>query len=148
MAGEAHFYGGQAVLEGVMMRGRDHWAIAVRRPDQTIHIESHDIKSVGDRVRILRKPFLRGVIALGQALSIGLRALTISANQSGSGKPPRLRGLPCVRVGSREAPLMPKGCPRRRSACLGPSTPPAVALRSCHCADRRLPRGHAGSNRL
>jgi uncharacterized protein YqhQ len=82
VAGEAHFYGGQAVLEGVMMRGRDHWAIAVRRPDETIHIESHDIKSIGDRVRILRKPFLRGVIALGQALTIGLRALTISANQS------------------------------------------------------------------
>ena len=82
MAGEAHFYGGQAVLEGVMMRGRDHWAIAVRRPDETIHVESHDIHSIGDRVRILRKPFLRGVIALGQALTIGLRALTISANQS------------------------------------------------------------------
>jgi uncharacterized protein YqhQ len=82
VAGEAHFYGGQAVLEGVMMRGRDHWAIAVRRPDETIHIESHDIHSIGDRVRILRKPFLRGVIALGQALTIGLRALTISANQS------------------------------------------------------------------
>jgi uncharacterized protein YqhQ len=82
VAGEAHFYGGQAVLEGVMMRGRDHWAIAVRRPDEKIHVESHHIKSIGDRVRILRKPFLRGVIALGQALTIGLRALTISANQS------------------------------------------------------------------
>ena len=82
MAGEAHFYGGQAVLEGVMMRGRDHWAIAVRRPDKTIHVESHDIRSIGDRVRILRKPFLRGVSALGQALTIGLKALTFSANKS------------------------------------------------------------------
>ena len=82
MASQAHFYGGQAVLEGVMMRGRDHWAVAVRRPDETIHVESHTIHSIGDRVRILRKPFLRGVIALGQALTIGLRALTISANQS------------------------------------------------------------------
>jgi uncharacterized protein YqhQ len=77
-----HYYGGQAVLEGVMMRGRDHWAIAVRKPDQTIHIESHDIDSVAKRVPIFRKPGLRGVIALGQALSIGVRALTISANQS------------------------------------------------------------------
>ena len=41
---EGHFYGGQAVLEGVMMRGRDHWAVAVRRPDQTIHLESHEIR--------------------------------------------------------------------------------------------------------
>jgi uncharacterized protein YqhQ len=42
-----HYYGGQAVLEGVMMRGRDHWAIAVRRPDQTIHVESHRVRSIG-----------------------------------------------------------------------------------------------------
>ncbi|HEX2088407.1 MAG TPA: DUF1385 domain-containing protein [Actinomycetota bacterium] len=82
MPSSEHYYGGQAVLEGVMMRGRDHWAIAVRKPDQTIHLESHDIDSVAKRVPILRKPGLRGVIALGQALSIGVRALTISANQS------------------------------------------------------------------
>jgi uncharacterized protein YqhQ len=77
-----HYYGGQAVLEGVMMRGRDHWAIAVRRPDQTVHLESHEIRSIGARYPWLRKPGLRGVIALGQAMSIGVRALTISANQS------------------------------------------------------------------
>src|SRR5438876_275115 len=65
-----------------MMRGRDHWAVAVRRPDASVHVESHHIRSIGDRIRILRRPLLRGVIALGQALSIGLRALTISANQS------------------------------------------------------------------
>ena len=79
---EDHFYGGQAVLEGVMMRGRNHWAIAVRRPDQSIHVESHDIRSVGSRFPFLRKPGIRGVLALGQALTIGVRALTISANQS------------------------------------------------------------------
>jgi uncharacterized protein YqhQ len=77
-----HFYGGQAVLEGVMMRGRDHWAVAVRRPDQSIHIESHQIRSIAQRYPILRKPGIRGILALGQALSIGVRALTISANQS------------------------------------------------------------------
>ena len=65
-----------------MMRGRDHWAVAVRRPDRTIHLESHDIRSVGRRFPFLTKPGLRGVLALGQALSIGVRALTISANQS------------------------------------------------------------------
>jgi uncharacterized protein YqhQ len=77
-----HFYGGQAVLEGVMMRGRDHWAIAVRRPDGSLHVESHQIRSIGNRFPFLRKPGFRGVIALGQALTIGVRALTISANQS------------------------------------------------------------------
>jgi uncharacterized protein YqhQ len=79
---DAHFYGGQAVLEGVMMRGRAHWAVAVRRPDQSIHLESHQIRSIAKRFPILAKPGLRGVLALGQALSIGVRALTISANQS------------------------------------------------------------------
>ncbi len=65
-----------------MMRGRDHWAIAVRRPDGGIHIESHDIHSIADRVRFLAWPGFRGVIALGQALAIGVRALTVSASQS------------------------------------------------------------------
>src|SRR5688500_9910811 len=82
MAEQQHFYGGQAVLEGVMMRGRDHWAIAVRKPSEDIHIEGHEIDSIAKRVRIFRAPGLRGVIALGQALSIGIKALTISANQS------------------------------------------------------------------
>ena len=79
---QEHYYGGQAVLEGVMMRGRDHWAVAVRKPDGDIHLEGHGIDSVAKRYRILRSPGLRGVIALGQALSIGLKALTIAANQS------------------------------------------------------------------
>jgi uncharacterized protein YqhQ len=77
-----HYYGGQAVLEGVMMRGRDHWAIAVRQPDQTLHVEAHDIDSIAKRFPILAKPGLRGVIALGQALSIGVKALTVSANHA------------------------------------------------------------------
>ncbi|MGZ5351953.1 MAG: DUF1385 domain-containing protein [Actinomycetota bacterium] len=77
-----HFYGGQAVIEGVMMRGREVWAVAVRRPAGDIHIESHDIDSVMKRHPLLAKPFLRGVIALGQALGIGFRALSISARES------------------------------------------------------------------
>jgi uncharacterized protein YqhQ len=77
-----HYYGGQALLEGVMMRGRDHWAVAVRRPDDSVHVESHDIDSIARRHPVLAKPGLRGVIALGQALAIGVKALTISANQS------------------------------------------------------------------
>src|SRR5438552_376956 len=79
---EHHLYGGQAVLEGVMMRGRDHWAIAVRRPDTTVHLESHEIDSVAKRYRFLRWPGFRGVIAMGQALGIGFRALLVSANQA------------------------------------------------------------------
>ena len=82
MAEQQHFYGGQAVLEGVMMRGRDHWAIAVRKPSGDMHIEGHGIESIAKRYRIFRVPGFRGIIALGQALGIGIKALTISANQS------------------------------------------------------------------
>jgi uncharacterized protein YqhQ len=86
MADEAtrpnHFYGGQAVVEGVMMRGRDVWAVAVRRPTGDLHIESHDIDSVAKRHRTLTRPFVRGVIALGQALAIGFKALSVSARES------------------------------------------------------------------
>jgi uncharacterized protein YqhQ len=77
-----HLYGGQAVVEGVMMRGKDHWAVAVRQPDGEIYLESHRIESVADRHPFLRKPFLRGVIVLGQSLAIGTRALLIAANRS------------------------------------------------------------------
>jgi uncharacterized protein YqhQ len=78
----SHLYGGQAVVEGVMMRGARHWAVAVRRPSGDIHLESHGIDSVADRHPVLRKPFLRGVIVLGQSLAIGMRALMIAANRS------------------------------------------------------------------
>ena len=77
-----HFYGGQAVLEGVMMRGRDVWAVAVRRPEGDVHVESHEVGSIVKRRPILGKPFVRGVIALGQALRIGFRALAISAREA------------------------------------------------------------------
>ena len=74
MSAQDHFYGGQAVIEGVMMRGRGHWAVAVRRPDQSVHIESHEVRSIARRFPLLAKPGLRGILALGQALSIGTRA--------------------------------------------------------------------------
>jgi uncharacterized protein YqhQ len=77
-----HLYGGQAVVEGVMMRGAGHWAIAVRKPDATIHLEAHEIDSIVLKHPLLGKPFFRGVIVLGQSLAIGMRALLISANQS------------------------------------------------------------------
>jgi len=77
-----HLYGGQAVVEGVMMRGADHWAVAVREPTGSIYVESHQIDSIADRHPIWRKPFLRGILVLGQSLSIGVRALLIATNHS------------------------------------------------------------------
>jgi uncharacterized protein YqhQ len=72
--------GGQAVLEGVMMRGPSNWALAVRKPDGEIAQVDHQINSVMARHRLFRLPVIRGVIALGESLAIGFRALAISAN--------------------------------------------------------------------
>ena len=74
--------GGQAVLEGVMMRGPSSWAVAVRRPDGRISEVTHDVESVALRRRWLRLPVIRGVVALGESLAIGMRALAVSARFS------------------------------------------------------------------
>ncbi len=74
--------GGQAVLEGVMMRGPSSWAVAVRRPDGRISQVEHDVDSVALNRRWLRLPVIRGVIALGESLAIGMRALSVSARFS------------------------------------------------------------------
>jgi uncharacterized protein YqhQ len=72
--------GGQAVLEGVMMRGPSAWSVAVRKPDGAIAEVNRPIASVLLRHRWLRIPVVRGVIALGESLTIGFRALAISAS--------------------------------------------------------------------
>jgi len=85
--------GGQAVLEGVMMRGIRTWSVAVRAPtpDQlergereipvgAIAVQTFPFSSALRRHRLLRLPLVRGVVALGGSLAIGLRALNISAN--------------------------------------------------------------------
>src|SRR5919201_5992981 len=72
--------GGQAVLEGVMMRGPSNWAVAVRKPNGTIAQVCRPIDSAMARHRFLRLPIVRGVVALGESLAIGFRALAISAN--------------------------------------------------------------------
>jgi uncharacterized protein YqhQ len=76
----ANNIGGQAVLEGVMMRSPSMWAVAVRKPDGEIAEVVRDITSPMARNRIFRLPVIRGVIALGESLAIGFRALAISAN--------------------------------------------------------------------
>ncbi|MFN2614802.1 MAG: DUF1385 domain-containing protein [Actinomycetota bacterium] len=65
-----------------MMRGRDTWAVAVRRPTKDIYVESHPVHSWAKDHPLFRKPLLRGVAAMADALSIGMRAMSISANQA------------------------------------------------------------------
>jgi uncharacterized protein YqhQ len=88
--------GGQAVLEGVMMRGVSNWAVAVRKPTEEqlaegerspeeaalgeIEVTTYPLDSAMRRHRVLRLPIIRGVVALGGSMAIGFRALEISAN--------------------------------------------------------------------
>src|SRR5947199_1591452 len=72
--------GGQAVLEGVMMRGPRNWAVAVRKPDGEIAQVARSIDPLMARHWALRLPVVRGVVALGESLAIGFRALSVSAN--------------------------------------------------------------------
>jgi uncharacterized protein YqhQ len=74
--------GGQAVIEGVMMRGVEHWSLAVRRPDDSIGIHDFPLVSWMKRWPVLKTPVVRGVVALVESLVIGVRALTMSANES------------------------------------------------------------------
>jgi uncharacterized protein YqhQ len=76
----AAMIGGQAVLEGVMMRSPSKWALAVRKPNGVIAEVNFPIASPMARHRLLRLPVIRGVVALGESLAIGFRALAISAN--------------------------------------------------------------------
>jgi len=83
-------YGGQAVIEGVMMRGQKAFAIAMRAPDGNIVVHREDLASVY-RSRITKIPFLRGIILLWDALGLGMRALTLSANTQ-TGEEEKLEG--------------------------------------------------------
>lgn len=85
-------YGGQAVLEGVLMRGRKAFAIAMRAPDGSIAVHTEKLASVYQS-SVAKIPFLRGVILLWDALGLGMRALTISANVQ-TGEDEKLEGTP------------------------------------------------------
>lgn len=83
-------YGGQAVIEGVLMRGQNAYAIAMRDPDGKIVLHEEKLANVY-RSRITKIPFMRGVILLWDALGLGMRALTISANTQ-TGEDEKLEG--------------------------------------------------------
>lgn len=83
-------YGGQAVIEGVMMRGRQAVAIAMRAPNQEIVVHTEKLGGIY-KSKITKIPFLRGLVMLWDALGLGMRALTISANTQ-TGEEERIEG--------------------------------------------------------
>ena len=71
--------GGQALIEGVMMRGKYNWAVAVREPSGAIYVEEHDLKSGQDKNGWMYWPLVRGCRALVESLMLGFKALEIAA---------------------------------------------------------------------
>ncbi len=78
--GEETLVGGQAVLEGVMMRSPHAWAIACRKPSGEISVHSEPLERLSEKHKWMGWPVVRGVITLGHAMSLGFRALKFSAN--------------------------------------------------------------------
>ncbi len=73
------YLGGQAVMEGVMMRGARTWAVAVRTPDGDVEVVTHDVPTWGER--FAKVPFVRGVTSLGESMALGFKALSWSADR-------------------------------------------------------------------
>ena len=74
--------GGQAVIEGVMMRSRNFWALSVRKPDKTISTNVYSAQPISIRHKFLGWPFIRGTVSLVESLAIGFKALSFSVNES------------------------------------------------------------------
>ncbi|MDZ7673313.1 MAG: DUF1385 domain-containing protein [Halanaerobiales bacterium] len=75
-------YGGQAVIEGVMMKGLNRLAIAVRKPDNSIVVKKQKLNPLTERFKFLGWPLIRGVVALFSSLILGMKSLSFAANQA------------------------------------------------------------------
>src|SRR5579862_4390946 len=74
-------YGGQAVIEGVMMRSPHYFAVACRTPDGRIVVQREEVdRSIVGKLKWLNRPFLRGTLALIDAMALGTRALRFSSD--------------------------------------------------------------------
>ena len=72
--------GGQAVIEGIMMKNKDRYSVAVRKPDNTLEVVEHEYVSLMEKYAILKLPILRGVASFVESLIIGMKTLTYSAS--------------------------------------------------------------------
>ncbi len=84
--GEPFFYGGQAVIEGVLMRGRTTYAVAVRRPNGELLVQAEPLRMAIYTHRLWKLPFLRGLAGLWEMLHLGMKCLIFSANVQAAGE--------------------------------------------------------------
>src|SRR2546428_9396619 len=81
-AGEEILVGGQAVIEGVMMRAPHSYCVAVRQPNGELLTQEREIPRMSEKYPLFKYPVLRGLGTLGQAMQLGYRALEFSANSA------------------------------------------------------------------
>jgi len=72
--------GGQAIMEGVLMRSPNFWGMAVRTPSGDVDLRAEQFRSVTRRSKLFRLPIIRGALSLGETLWLGMKALTVSTN--------------------------------------------------------------------
>lgn len=99
-----HFYGGQAVIDGVMMRGKKAWSLAVRQQSGAVVSRSFLVEDPAAKHRVLAWPVVRGIVGMWDSLALGIRALNLSANLSLEGSSAEEEGPP-PQLGAREMAL-------------------------------------------
>jgi uncharacterized protein YqhQ len=97
-SGEETLVGGQAVMEGVMMRAPHSYCVAVRKPDGEIVTEEMNLPRMAEKYKIFKYPLIRGVGTLFQAMKLGLKALRFSANVA-------MEGIEPVKAGKKSSEI-------------------------------------------
>ena len=84
---ERYQIGGQAIIEGVLMRGRNFIATAVRKSDGSIYLKTRRVRSISDRYPILKLPLIRGIVSIFESMTLGIKSMNDSARISGDEDP-------------------------------------------------------------
>jgi uncharacterized protein YqhQ len=118
------YYGGQAVIEGVMMRGQRHMAVAVRAPDGRIVLHEESLEKGLYKSPLMKLPFLRGVLGLWDALGLGMRALFFSANVALEEEedPKKVNHEAQAALATTASPIMPAPSEAAQNGAKEPST--------------------------
>lgn len=114
--------GGQALLEGIMMRGRYNWAVAVREPNGNIYIEEHDLASGKKAQSWLYWPFIRGCRAFVESLALGFKALSIAAEHAYTDEEPQTAPAAPVAACAASTP-QPQAAPASQADAAPPKEP-------------------------
>ena len=119
--------GGQALIEGIMMRGKHNWSVAVREPNGGIYVEEHDLPGPKGGADWLRWPLVRGCRAMVESLVLGYKALEIAALHAFGEEEPDEHARQPRAAGEPVPPPAAPGEPTPRSMVAGEPAPPSIA---------------------